>query len=140
MLGRVPTQRYSPCQTQTVQFAFNEGAQRLNKGMSQSFYLLTPLVYSITNFDLGFDKIVTLYCMNYLFSLTKSLISLVFLFLINFIIKLFMREFFMGKIVRNKGNLDLVKYTKLLLHVKNDVNYDNKKLKSVILKYCILIF
>lgn len=34
----------------------------------------------------------------------------------------------MGKIVRNKGSLDLVKYTKLLLHVKND---DNKKLKAV---------
>lgn len=41
----------------------------------------------------------------------------------------------MGKIVRNKGSLDLVKYTKLLLHVKNDVNDDNKKLKSVIIKY-----
>lgn len=46
-----------------------------------------------------------------------------------------MRKFFMGKIVRNKSNLDLVKYTKLLLHVKNDVNDDNKQLKSVILKY-----
>lgn len=41
----------------------------------------------------------------------------------------------MGKIVRNKGNLDLVKDTKLLLHVKNDVNDDNKKLKAVILKF-----
>lgn len=46
-----------------------------------------------------------------------------------------MREFCMGKIVRNKGNSDLVKYTKLFLHVKNDVNDGNKKLKSVILKY-----
>lgn len=120
-----------------MQFAFNEGAQRLNKGMSQSFYLLTPLVYSITNFDLGFDKIVTFYCINHLISLTKSLISLVFLFLINFIIKLFIEEFFMGKIVRNKGNFDFEKIQKLLLHVKNDVNDYNKKLKSVILKYKI---
>lgn len=75
-----------------------EGAQRLNKGMSQSFYLLTPLVYSITNFDLGFDKIVTFYCINHLISLTKSLISLVFLFLINFITELFIREFLWGKL------------------------------------------